>query len=128
MVHAQPNKDNALPQFREEPARELRAPPLAGEIVGHGEPPYGVRGFAALAPILATVRFPATKQEIVSRIGGAVIAVDSSKTVRVSEILELTAPPSFRSRIELEEAVRRVWDRIQPHYEKGRGAHHQRRE
>lgn len=129
MVHHQPNKDNTLPQFREpsEPDSPAGRPPRANEVIGHGGRFHQVTGMDALSPILAHVPFPASKGEIIAILGDARIAIDKVATMPVRAILDMTAPETFASQQDLERAIQHVWNRIQPHYENGRGAHHQKR-
>lgn len=102
--------------------------PYPGEVVGNKLPPYDVTGLDALSPLLNHVEFPATRAEIVERIGLARVAVDKTTTRTVAEILDLVAPNTFRSHLEVESAVKQVWDRIQPHSGDGRGSHHGQRD
>lgn len=125
MVHSHPQKDNTLPQFRDQGADRPAGPaPRPNEVIGHGRKGHAVRGLDALTPILAHVAFPASKTEVIEAIGQVRVPIDRVATKSVREIVEMTAPETFATSDDLTSAIAHVWDRIQPHYEDGRGAHH----
>ena len=86
--------------------------PYPGEIVGNKEPPFEVVGLDALSPLLTHVEFPATREQVIERIGAARVPVSRQRAKSVREILEQVAPTEFRSSRELEDSVMRVWDQV----------------
>lgn len=91
--------------------RTTRAP-YPGEIIGDKEPPFDVVGVDALSPILQHVDFPATREDIVAKIGEARIPVSRTKAKSVREVMDFVTPGNFASNREVEEAVKRVWDQV----------------
>jgi transposase InsO family protein len=126
MVDPKSNSINdELMQRREPDRREERLAheagrlPYPGEVVGNKLPPYEVTGLDALSPLLVHVDFPASKEEIVARIGQARVPVSKDRTETVADILARTAPGTFRSSSEVERAVAQVWDQVFPHEDRG---------
>lgn len=85
--------------------------PYPNEVIGRKEPPFDVTRVDALSPILMHIDFPATKEDIVAKIGQARIPVDQYHTETVAEILDRVAPNSFRSSTEVEAAVNALYER-----------------
>ena len=109
MVHPQEDKNNALHQFRPVKEERLVEPPYGGEVIGgRRKPPFEVTGLDALSPILGSVRFPATKEDVIAAIGEAVIPIDKRRTMRVGELVERASPNDFRSSMEFERAIQSV--------------------
>lgn len=102
-----PQQDNKLHQFRDsqspEPAGEL---PFRNEVVG--SPPFHAVGVDALSPLLASVRFPIEKRDLVARVGHARIPTSRNGTRLISELLERAVPRSFASAEDVVRAVERV--------------------
>lgn len=132
MVQPEEDRNATLQQRRDLDHREERLAheagrlPHPGEVVGNKLPPYEVTGVDALSPLLVHVDFPATKEEVVARIGSARIAISKEQTLTVAEILALTGPTEFRSSAEVEAAVNQIWDRVYPHED--RGGHQRQRD
>ena len=128
MVHPQEDKNAEIMQRREPPRHETGEfagrRPYEGEIIGNKEPPFEVTGMDALSPLLMHVDFPATKEQLAQRIGGARIALDKTHTISVREVIERTAPNEFRSSTEVEHAVERIWRQLVPRGDRG-GRHRQ---
>lgn len=122
-----PKHDNStLMQRREAEDRRVDAPlPYPGEIVGRKTPPFEVTGVDALSPLLMHVSFPASREEVIAAIGQALIPIDKQHTMSVADVLERTAPLTFRSSAEVEAAVKQIWQGIRPHDDRG-GRHWQR--
>lgn len=131
MVQPEEEKNRGIQQRREIDPRESgpavsHPAPHPGELVGRKQPPYEVVGTDALSPLLMHVDFPATVDDVKNTIGQARIPISSTRTLSVSEVLDKVVPKDFRSSREVEDAVKRVWDQIAPHPD--RGSHHAQRD
>lgn len=116
---------------RMEPTESGARLPNPGEVAGNKMPPMNVTGLEALSRRLNHVKFPATREyivELVERIGLARIPIDKASTRSVTDIMQMVAPNTFRSHVEVESAVKQVWDRIQTRSGDGRGSHHGQRD
>lgn len=112
-------------EHREEPLYQTGRPVEPGEIVGRKEPPFEVTGLDALSPLLAHVEFPATKEEVLARVGAARFPIDRWRTASTASLIEATGAREFRSSRELEVALNRSFHEHPPTETRG-GYHWQR--
>jgi hypothetical protein len=116
MAQEQDDRNDKLMQRRKPDPQETGSAtsgrlPFPNEIIGKKEPPFDVTGADAISPLLMHVDFPATKEEIASRIGHARVPVDRKRTETVREVLDRVAPETFRSSREVEDAINRIYER-----------------
>lgn len=127
MVNPHRDRNRVLNTPHDTHSPEEDAPgPVPGEIIGRKEPPFQATGLDALAPLFRHVDFPATKEEVVEKIGDAVIPIDRQRTSRAEEIIRKTAPDTFRSAQELADAIDRTFHERAPG--ESRGGHHWQRD
>lgn len=123
MVQPKEYDNNTLMQRREPPREpdESHAGrlPYPGEVIGHGAPPYEIIGLDALSPVLSKVDFPATKDALIQQLGEARIPVDQQRLISIRELLDKTTPETFASSREVETAIRRIWQQVVPHPDRG---------
>ena len=79
-------------------------------------------GLDALSPLLEHVTFPATKEDVIARIGDLQVPIDKESTSTVRTIVAQVTPESFQSSAALEDAVKARWDDIA--MREGRGGRH----
>ncbi|HUR69134.1 MAG TPA: hypothetical protein VM370_07790 [Candidatus Thermoplasmatota archaeon] len=106
MVRPHEEKNDALRLPREQTIDRSLA---EGEVLGgHRKPPFHVVGLDALAPALYTVPFPATKEEILDRLGDVRMPIDKRRTRLVGEIVERALPEQYATATDLMAALQRV--------------------
>lgn len=107
-----PQQDNKAHQFRDVAHKSMPGRlPFRNETLGAA--PYHATGAEALSPLLASVRFPIDKADLMARLGHARIPTSRHGTRLVSELLERTVPRSFASRDAVVSAVGRVLDEFE---------------